>query len=271
MLHPLSELFEYVVEQGYCEEFHIKLIVLNYVFFFVDHVAVVFLHFKFFIFAFERWYAINKKGKAPEDGVFAIKLLGGLAMFISLEVLFKTILFWMFDTADSVHVRLKKGLTVTGSAEFEGVCYFIFGFSLVVGVLLYKYTNGYIRKLRLKSESLAESFELSQSNRIANVLKPMIILYLAFGIACGPTLVLCFFMTFCENTSYLKNLYLAGVRVNYFNLSIYTLLSLVVALYKFGLITKRVIPSMPMMKMRDEQDNHFDYLTSSWEARRAKF
>ncbi|CAD5218638.1 unnamed protein product [Bursaphelenchus okinawaensis] len=131
-------------------------------------------------------------------------------------------------------------------------------------MLLFKYTKGYIKKLRLQSQSLAESFELSQSNRIAAALRPMIILYIGCGVACVPTGILCFILSFFENTPFLKKLYFMGIRVNYFNFSCYILLSLITALYKFGIVVNRVIPETPVMKISEEQENHFNYLTDSW-------
>ncbi|CAD5218637.1 unnamed protein product [Bursaphelenchus okinawaensis] len=99
---------------------------------------------------------------------------------------------------------------------------------------LLKYTKGYIKKLRLQSQSLAESFELSQANRIADALKPMIILYIVCAVLIAPGGVFCFYLLFIEDTPYSNKLYFVGMR------------------------------------MAEEQDGHFSYLTDSWKMAEAK-
>ncbi|CAD5218639.1 unnamed protein product [Bursaphelenchus okinawaensis] len=136
ILHPITEGLEYLIKQGYDHKVQVALVAFKFACYLVDHVAVVFLHFKFFIFAVERWYAINKKGKASDNSVVALSILGGLITFISLEVLLKAWLFWKFDTVDQVGVRLKKGFAVTASASFLGASYIVFSFSLAVGILV---------------------------------------------------------------------------------------------------------------------------------------
>ncbi|CAD5218640.1 unnamed protein product [Bursaphelenchus okinawaensis] len=238
----------------------------KYVFFFFDHIAVAFIELKFFIFALERWYAIKNKGKEQHKGSVAFTILGGLALLVSIEIFFKTWLFWQFDTSEPIEHRLKKGLTVTTSVGFLAASYILYIGSVVAGVLLLKYTKGYIKKLRLQSESLAESFELSQSNRIADALRPMIILYVGCGLACAPTCVLCYIMVFCDNTPYLKKLFFVAGRLDYFNLSLYSLLSLVVGLNKFGIISKNVVlPTTDVIYNADSHINHFDLLADMWD------
>ncbi|CAD5225718.1 unnamed protein product [Bursaphelenchus xylophilus] len=265
LFHPTSEILEHIIYYRLFPGFDRPLNTMKLFCLFVDHIAVVFLHLKFFILAFERHHAIKMRGRYEnEKGNMAIKVLGVLVVVVSIEIAIKTWLFCKYDTEVPYDVRLEKGMGVTKSPAFLSFSYILFSISIIVGFVLIRQTKGYIRKLRLKSQSLAESFELSQTNKIAEVIWPMLLSYIACGIACGPTAILCFHLALFKSSESWEKAYVVGAKANYFFLSCYTLFSLFFAFYKFGMIRKLRVTPMPVIRPTDEQKTHFDFLGESW-------
>ncbi|CAD5225817.1 unnamed protein product [Bursaphelenchus okinawaensis] len=262
--HPATEFCLYLQQRQLFIDYYHYLKLIKYFFCFLDHITAVFVEFKFYILAIERVIALKRR-KSEDMPIANVpgKLLGVTFLIVTFEIVLKTILYCCFDTADSFEIRFEKGITLSRSPRF-----FLFGYcalysSLFLGVILLKYTKRYVKQLRLASESLTESFELSQTKSIVRLISSLLLLYIGCCLLCLPTGILTFYISFFEYMSIWDTVYDTMVKTNYFILSCYTLSSVIYAFHRFGVIRNRHV-SVTIDEVVDEQKLHFDYLADSW-------
>uniref|UniRef100_A0A1I7SB77 G protein-coupled receptor n=1 Tax=Bursaphelenchus xylophilus TaxID=6326 RepID=A0A1I7SB77_BURXY len=273
IFHPLSDLSDdivYVCRDGAPTCLRQDLVfTLQYVLYFIDHIAIVFLHTKFFILAAERVFAFRRRAFYEyEKNNMAVKILGFSLSFVCLEILIKTGLYYEFDTDSPLKLRLEKGIGLWKSPAFMVWSYLEFFTSMGVGVVFFNNIPRILRHYRQKSRSLSESFEIYQTEKISKIMWPVLQSYILVGVACTPTLFICIKQAFFnDGSAYWRKAYRVGLRADYFFVAWYTLFSLTYAFYKFGIVfgkqQSQIVP-VEMFDFKKVTDIHFNTLKQCW-------
>uniref|UniRef100_A0A1I7SB79 G protein-coupled receptor n=1 Tax=Bursaphelenchus xylophilus TaxID=6326 RepID=A0A1I7SB79_BURXY len=202
LFHPLSEFADEFLTSA-AAEYQLSAVqrALQYSLYIIDHVAIVFLHMKFYILSFERVFAFRRRTVYEhEDNNLPFRILM-FASFVLLELVAKLIFYLNFDVSGTRDERILKALSIWKSPSFFMFSYALYFSSVAVGMIFFNNIGRVLRHYRYHSQSLSESFEIHQTEKISTIMWPVLKVCLYVGCVSTPSLIVCIHQVFFFNGS----------------------------------------------------------------------
>ncbi|CAD5221413.1 unnamed protein product [Bursaphelenchus okinawaensis] len=200
-----------------------------------------------------------------ETNNIVVKILLGIFLLSVFYISIKAILYILFDTDNDIEVRLRKAAEPCSSPRYAILCNCFYQSSVVVGMWLLRTARLRLPYHRFQSQTLSESFEIKQSQKIA-VMYPVVLVCFILGCLGLPCEALTVYIAFAKDLSPIwMELYRMFINLDYFFISLYTIFATLYAYWKFGIIIKLQPKKVHYKDNAKEIEVYFNSLVFDWE------
>ncbi|CAD5227937.1 unnamed protein product [Bursaphelenchus xylophilus] len=231
----------------------------------VNHMCLIFLHFKFFILIAERILAYRKRDVYEHTrNNFVAQIFSVAFALCFIELSLKLYIFLGLDTEETIDIRILKALTISKSPTYFLVTFFVCYNCGFVGYFCFRRLQTTAAGQRHHSRSLSERFELRQTEGVTNIMLPLNKLYIVSLIASSTTIFPCICIILWPADETWRRIYKISALYTHAAIGAYNLVATIYTLKKMKVMFKTIPVELGVNPRNDNVERYFSRLQADW-------